>query len=149
VRRALRDSGLPASSLVIEITESALLDDTATATATLNAIDALGVRLSLDDFGTGYSSLSYLERFPVASLKIDKSFVDGLADRRESSPLVGVILTLASQLGLTVTAEGIEEPDQLAQLRELGCVQGQGYLFGRPMAVDAMHEVLRSSVPVV
>jgi diguanylate cyclase (GGDEF)-like protein/PAS domain S-box-containing protein len=146
VRAALRDTGLPASALVLEITESALLEDTAVATSVLNAIDAMGVRLSLDDFGTGYSSLSYLERFPVNALKINKSFVDGLGSDQSASPLVGVILNLARQLGLTVTAEGIEDTTQLEQLRRLGCEQGQGYLFARPMTAGDIVQVLRSGV---
>jgi diguanylate cyclase (GGDEF)-like protein/PAS domain S-box-containing protein len=136
---ALAVSGLPASSLTLEITESVLLEDTDSAARTLATLKRLGVSLALDDFGTGYSSLSHLERFPVDIVKIDKSFVDGLgvAGHRDS-PLVEAIVHLGAMFNLRVTAEGIEEESQLARLREMGCQRGQGYLFAHPLSADDM-----------
>jgi diguanylate cyclase (GGDEF)-like protein/PAS domain S-box-containing protein len=139
VAHALARSGLPANALVLEITESFLLTDTESAASTLARLKALGVRIALDDFGTGYSSLTHLDRFPVDVLKIDKSFVDALAGADgERSSLVGAIVNLGMMLGIQVTAEGIEGPEQLASLRSMGCELGQGYHFARPMDFDAL-----------
>jgi diguanylate cyclase (GGDEF)-like protein/PAS domain S-box-containing protein len=147
VEHALLDSGLPASALVLEITESILLDDTESAANTLAELKALGVQIALDDFGTGYSSLTYLDRFPVDVLKIDKSFVDALASPDDDrSLLVGAIVNLGMMLGLRVTAEGIEGPDQLARLRAMGCELGQGYLFAKPMAEADLRRTLVADV---
>jgi EAL domain-containing protein (putative c-di-GMP-specific phosphodiesterase class I) len=116
----------------------------------LTELQRLGVRLALDDFGTGYSSLSYLQRLPVDILKIDRSFVAGVARSTEDSALARGILTLGQTLGLEVVAEGIETADQLEALRALGCPLGQGYFFARPLgpaAVDALLERHHPSVP--
>ena len=151
VRRALDESGLPARSLTLEITESVLMTHTADTVSRLDDLRALGVRLAIDDFGTGYSSLSYLERFPVDVLKMDRAFVDrlavgGLAVGRptggDRSVLARAIVELGRALGLDVIAEGIERPDQATRLRELGCRLGQGFLFVRPQAPDAMETLL-------
>ena len=143
VRTALRDSGLDPSALTLEITESVLLEDAEAAGATLAALKALGVRIALDDFGTGYSSLSYLHQFPVDVVKIDKSFIDSLSDAAaRPSPLVGAIVNLGTLLGLGVTAEGIEDARQLSKLRAIGCQQGQGYYFARPIAAADLPGVL-------
>ncbi len=142
VAAALAASGLAASSLVLEMTESMLIDDSPTTMARLHALKALGVRLAIDDFGTGYSSLGYLERFPVDVLKIDKSFVDRVGIEGES-PLARAILGLGGALGMHVVAEGIETAAQWGRLRELGCEQGQGYFLARPMPPDAVAAVLR------
>jgi diguanylate cyclase (GGDEF)-like protein/PAS domain S-box-containing protein len=137
VAAALSSSGLAASALTLEITESILLEDADAAARTLGALKDLGLSIALDDFGTGYSSLSYLDRFPVDIVKIDKSFIDALAGTGTAgSPLVAAIVNLGNLLGLDVTAEGIEGVDQVARLRQIGCVQGQGYYFARPMAAD-------------
>jgi EAL domain-containing protein (putative c-di-GMP-specific phosphodiesterase class I) len=106
--------------------------------ARLDDLRALGARLAIDDFGTGYSSLSYLERFPVDVLKIDRSFVSGLAIGGDRSVLARAIVELGRALGLDVVAEGIERTDQANRLRELGCRLGQGYLFARPLTPEAM-----------
>ena len=149
VRAALSDTGLPAESLVLESTESVLIEDADRAAEMIGALRALGVHLALDDFGTGYSSLSYLERFPVDAVKIDKSFVDPLvSDRHGASPLISVILHMAEVLGLVVTAEGIEEQVQFEQLRRMGCQRGQGYLFAKPMPADDFADHLHKSVQV-
>jgi diguanylate cyclase (GGDEF)-like protein/PAS domain S-box-containing protein len=132
VRDALGTSGIEADSLWFEITETALLTDVDAASAALRELRGLGVHLSVDDFGTGYSSLTYLKRFPVEAIKVDKSFVDGLGIEVDDSSIVDAVIRLGHSLGLTVIAEGVETPLQLAQLRELGADKGQGYLFGRP-----------------
>jgi diguanylate cyclase (GGDEF)-like protein/PAS domain S-box-containing protein len=143
VAQALAQSGLPANALVLEITESFLLTDTDSAATTLARLKALGVRIALDDFGTGYSSLTHLDRFPVDVLKIDKSFVDALAGADgERSSLVGAIVNLGMMLGIQITAEGIEGPEQLASLRSMGCELGQGYHFARPMDFDSLRHRL-------
>ncbi len=142
VQSALTDSGLAPSMLTMEITESVLLEETDVVANTLAALKRLGVRIALDDFGTGYSSLSYLDRFPVDVVKIDKSFIDSLGEGSPPSPLVSAIVNLGAVLGLGVTAEGIEDSHQLARLRKMGCQQGQGYYFARPMTAGQLHLLL-------
>ena len=110
----------------------------------LEALKALGVRLAIDDFGTGYASLSYLKRLPVDCLKIDRSLVKGVGYETEDTAIIRAVVSLAHSLGITVTAEGIETQDQLTQLREVGCDQGQGYLFARPVSADRVPELLAS-----
>jgi len=129
VDRILRESGLAASSLNVEITESTMMENTERVSATLRELTALGVRLAIDDFGTGYSSLSYVHRFPINSLKIDRSFVSGMGAGGERSEIVRAIVDLAHNLHLDVIAEGVETADQLAQLRAFGCDHGQGFFF--------------------
>ena len=147
VEHALARSGLPPAALTLEITESILLDDTELAANTLASLNALGVRIALDDFGTGYSSLTHLDRFPVDVLKVDKSFVDALsAGNSERASLVGAIVNLGMTLGLHVTAEGIEGPEQLARLRAMGCELGQGFYFDRPMGADELRAKMRAAV---
>lgn len=134
VRQALGKYGVPPERLVIEITESLLLDDEATAEAQLEDLSELGVGIALDDFGTGYSSLNYLQRLPLDLIKIDRSFVAPLShgSSRSDVQIVNAIIDLAHGLGLMVTAEGIETAEQLAILKELKCDRLQGYYFGRP-----------------
>jgi len=139
VRSALERSGLPPSSLTLEITESVFARDTARATATVAQLRALGVQLSIDDFGTGYSALGYLSRLPVDELKIDRTFVEAMDD--DDSLLVQRIVQLARDRGLRVVAEGIETAGQLERLRQAGCRLGQGYLFSRPTDLDAFPTV--------
>ena len=138
VRTALELSGLPASSLVLEITESLMLVDADYALAQLFELKELGIRLAMDDFGTGYSSLSYLSRFPVDILKMDRSFVGS----KDNGALTSAILALGASLSLDVVAEGIELPEQAATLQALGCEIGQGYLFARPMTPAALADFL-------
>jgi diguanylate cyclase (GGDEF)-like protein/PAS domain S-box-containing protein len=150
VSAALAAAGLDPRSLVLEITETAIMEQLDAAIRILTELRRLGLRLALDDFGTGYSSLSYLQRLPVDILKIDRSFVGGVARSTEDSALARGILTLGQTLGLEVVAEGIETAEQLAALRELGCQLGQGYFFARPLgpaAVDALLERHYPSVP--
>src|SRR5262245_11803611 len=139
VRHALEVSGLPPSSLVLEITESVMMADTDLAVQRLHELKSLGVLLAMDDFGTGYSSLSYLSRFPVDILKMDRSF---LSSEHDESGLAGAIIALGNSLELDVVAEGIEQPEQIDSLRELGCGLGQGFLFAKPMDHEALVEYL-------
>ena len=130
--------------MVLEITETSMIEDADGAIATLQALKALGVRLAIDDFGTGYSSLSYLRRLPVDVLKLDRSFVvpSGRGDRE--SALVDAVFRLGRSLGLVTIAEGIEDAEQRDRLISLGCRVGQGYLFARPMAEPEALEFLKS-----
>jgi diguanylate cyclase (GGDEF)-like protein/PAS domain S-box-containing protein len=149
VRAALAAAGLDPQSLVLEITETAIMEQMDAAITILTELRRLGVRLALDDFGTGYSSLSYLQRLPVDILKIDRSFVVGVARSIEDSALARGILTLAQTLGLETIAEGIETAEQLATLRELGCQLGQGYFFARPLGPAAVDALLERHYPGV
>jgi diguanylate cyclase (GGDEF)-like protein len=137
VGAVLAETGLPATSLVLEITENSLMQRTAGTIARLTELRTLGVHLAIDDFGTGYSSLSYLERFPVDTLKIDRSFIAGLRSTRERPAITKAIVELGRTLGLRVVAEGIEQPEQAEWLVSLGCGYAQGFLFSRPLGADA------------
>jgi EAL domain-containing protein (putative c-di-GMP-specific phosphodiesterase class I) len=135
VQNTLAETGLNPTCLRLEITESVVMENAELATNTLIQLRKLGVQLSIDDFGTGYSSLSYLHRFPVNTLKIDRSFIGRMAKGDENSEIVRTICTLANNLGMEVVAEGVETHEQLELLRSLKCEYGQGYLFSKP--VDA------------
>jgi diguanylate cyclase (GGDEF)-like protein len=138
----LERHGLPAHSLCLEITESALVTGDARSHGFLRRLREQGVRLSIDDFGTGYSSLSYLAKLPVHELKIDRAFISGLPDNLSDVTVVASVVGLAHQLGLQALAEGVETDDQLATVRRLGCDLVQGYLRGRPMAADEVDRLL-------
>ena len=142
VARALAQSHLDAGLLVLEITESVLVDNSSQTVSTLDALKNLGVQLAIDDFGTGYASLSYLQRLPIDFLKIDKTFVDQVAQSEQGMAFFKAILNLGQTLQLRTVAEGIEEPDQLAVLRSIGCEIGQGYHFSRPVEAGAIDEVI-------
>ena len=142
LRRALETTGLPASALVIELTETAIMYDAESTARQLRAIKELGVGVAIDDFGTGYSSLAYLRQFPVDILKIDRSFVSAISDSVESSALIRTLVQLGKQLGLTTLAEGIEQHEQFCRLQEQECDSGQGFMFARPLAVDAVEKFL-------
>ena len=137
VQQALRDSGLAPEQLVIELTESMLMDDIAGSLDLMQALTRVGVTLSIDDFGTGFSSLSYLKRFPLSELKIDRSFITDLPGGGADLAIVRAIVELGHNLGMSVTAEGVETAAQLACLRELNCDAAQGYFFSRPLDGDA------------
>ena len=130
VARILSQTGMYPDSLWLEITETTLMRDIESALSALGALRALGLHLAIDDFGTGYSSMAYLERLPVESLKIDRSFVAGVGRRSDSSAIATAIVSLAHALRLKTVAEGIEQPEQLDWLRSIGCEFGQGFLFG-------------------
>ncbi len=142
VKAALEASQLPPSSLILEITETVLLQDAEAAAATLSELKKLGVQLAIDDFGTGYSSLGYLDRFPVDIVKIAKPFIDGVAHGPDESAVAAAMITLGGTLGLKTVAEGIEDADQLAELRALACDQGQGFYLARPVAAGDVSALL-------
>ncbi len=142
VTEALEASNFQASCLKLEITESVMMKDPQASLEAMKVFRGLEIHLVIDDFGTGYSSLSYLKRFPVDTLKVDKSFVDGLGKDPESTAIVGAIISLAKSLGMRVTAEGIETEAQLNRLRLLNCDQGQGYFFSRPLPAAQAEELL-------
>ena len=142
VRLALEASGFPASSLTLEITETAIMRNVAAVVPRLAALKATGVRLAIDDFGTGYSSLAYLQQFPVDMLKIDRSFISAMAESPESAALIRTLVQLGKSLGLETLAEGIEECEQYSQLEREHCDSGQGYLYARPLDVDAVETFL-------
>jgi EAL domain-containing protein (putative c-di-GMP-specific phosphodiesterase class I) len=148
VSRALRDAGLPAEDLTLEITESILLRDIDVVTQRMQAFKNLGVRLAIDDFGTGYSSLSYLRRLPVDILKIDQSFVAGVGSGSAERALVRSIVSLSQILGLETVAEGIEDETQLDALRSYGAEWGQGFLFARPLEVEDVLATLNDGATV-
>jgi diguanylate cyclase (GGDEF)-like protein len=131
---ALEATGMPADALIVEITETCLMRDATGALEQLNALKALGVRIAIDDFGTGYSSLAYLQQFPVDSLKIDRSFISAMGKSPEGDTLIHTLIQLGKALNIETLAEGIEEAEQLDQLRGENCDVGQGYLFARPVA---------------
>jgi EAL domain-containing protein (putative c-di-GMP-specific phosphodiesterase class I) len=142
IKRAAREAGLEPSALKLEITESTVMQDPERAAATLRELKALGFQLAIDDFGTGYSSLSYLKRFPVDTLKIDRSFVDGLGADTQDSAIVRSVVELAQALDVSVTGEGIETAIQESELRTLGCDGGQGFLFARPLPAAGLQALL-------
>ena len=144
VQEALDVSGLEPGRLILEITESVLLHKNDAQQALLHRFRALGIRIALDDFGTGYSSLSYLCGFPFDTIKIDQTFVRDLDTRAESRVIVATIIELARGLGMTSTAEGVENAEQLAVLRELGCTTVQGYLFSRPVPAAAIPQLIET-----
>ena len=136
VEAALQTAGLTPDRLMLEVTESAMMQDVESAAATLRGLKPLGLKVAIDDFGTGYSSLSYLHHFPVDCLKIDRSFIANLESATHTRFLVQGIISLAHALGLTVAAEGVETSEQLAQLRGMGCDFAQGYYLARPLPAD-------------
>ncbi|GGO78534.1 hypothetical protein GCM10011348_10670 [Marinobacterium nitratireducens] len=142
VAGALAETRLPAGLLTLELTETVLMQRQDETRALLHELRALGVGLAMDDFGTGYSSLAYLKRFPIDKLKIDRAFVHGLPADGDGCAIIRAVLEVARHLGLATVAEGIETPEQHAFLNGIGCEEGQGYLFARPLPVDAMTDLL-------
>jgi EAL domain-containing protein (putative c-di-GMP-specific phosphodiesterase class I) len=147
IQEVLRETGLDPRSLKLEITESVVMDNIETATRTLEQLRELGVELGIDDFGTGYSSLSYLQRFPVGTLKIDRSFISRITESDGTAEIVRTIMKLAQALGMDVVAEGVETEQQRARLRALECESGQGYYFSKPMDSDAAESFFLSCFP--
>jgi EAL domain-containing protein (putative c-di-GMP-specific phosphodiesterase class I) len=137
--------GVPGRNLCLELTESVAMQDPVSAAGTLAELRQLGVRVAIDDFGADYSSLAYLKRFPATILKIDKSFIDGLAAADSSdASLVAAVVAMSKALGITTIAEGVETSGQAARLMELDCDAVQGYLFSRPVGPDTLPEVVNS-----
>jgi len=144
VKEILQKTQLPARSLKLEITESVVMENAELATTMLKQLSDLNEHLCIDDFGTGYSSLSYLHRFPVDTLKIDRSFVNRIEEKDENVEIVRTIATLARNLGMEVVAEGVESEAQLACLKSLNCEYAQGYLFSKPLTADAGSRFIES-----
>jgi EAL domain-containing protein (putative c-di-GMP-specific phosphodiesterase class I) len=141
----LASTRIEPAALVLEITESLMLQGSAAGNGLLNQLRDIGVQLVIDDFGTGFSALEYFKRFAVQGLKIDRAFIDGLGRSRADNAIVTATLAFASALGLSVTAEGVETVEQLERLRALGCVQGQGFLFSPAVPGFAVADLLRSA----
>jgi diguanylate cyclase (GGDEF)-like protein/PAS domain S-box-containing protein len=142
IAEVLAETGLDPATLCLEITESVVMEDAESTSATLRDLKQLGIELAIDDFGTGYSSLSYLNRFPVDAVKIDRSFVSQIGTSTRDTTIIRAIVALAKSLQLSVTAEGIESAEQLRHIRELGCNRGQGYLLAKPAPPDAIPDLL-------
>lgn len=142
VREALHSSGLPAGQLEIEITESVMIDSVEKAIDCIHQLAELGVRIAIDDFGTGYSSLSYLNTFPVDVLKVDQSFIIKMHSGEASKQYVAAIIAIGHVMNFRVVAEGVEEADQLEDLREIGCDYIQGFLWGKPMSPEAAAQLM-------
>jgi diguanylate cyclase (GGDEF)-like protein len=147
VKRALKETGLEARYLELEITEGVAMHSAENTLRTLRELKALGVRISIDDFGTCYSSLTYLKRFPIDTLKIDQSFVRDIGSDADDSAIAAAVIAMAHGLGLRVVAEGVEREEQLAFLRRQRCDQFQGYLFSRPLAPEEFQALLRDGPP--
>jgi EAL domain-containing protein (putative c-di-GMP-specific phosphodiesterase class I) len=141
---ALAASGLPATRLEIEITETVLLQDKETTLAILHQLRALGVRIAMDDFGTGYSSLTYLQCFPFDKIKIDRSFVKDITENTGSLNIVRAVAALANGMGMTATAEGVETREQLDRITSEGCTEVQGFLFSKPLPVYEIERLFLS-----
>ena len=146
IAHVLKESTFAPHLLKLEITESVMMVDMEATIEVLQRLRGLGARLAIDDFGTGYSSLAYLKRFPIDTLKIDRSFVSELGRDSESTAIVHAVLAFAKALSLTTTAEGIQTTQQLHHLRGLNCDRGQGYFFAKPLTADAL-AILLGSVP--
>ena len=148
IESALKDTKLPAEYLEVELTESCLMDDVTKNIDILHEIKKMGVAISIDDFGTGYSSLSYLKKFPIDTLKIDRSFITNVQDRRggDNAAIVTAIMALSHSLRLDVVAEGVETAQELAYLHALGCKTIQGFLFSKPLSVDEFTKIQQDSM---
>jgi two-component system CheB/CheR fusion protein len=138
MRRLLSHYRLDATRVVLELTESALVENADRVQQMLQELKSLGIQLSIDDFGTGYSSLAYLRRFALDELKIDRSFVADIGQSLDDRVIAQTIVAMAQTLGYTVVAEGIETEEQLGVLRDIGCHVGQGYLFAKPLTSDEL-----------
>jgi EAL domain-containing protein (putative c-di-GMP-specific phosphodiesterase class I) len=153
VQEALEISRFDPGSLILEITETVMMDDMDMAIARMHELKALGIKLAVDDFGSGYSSLNYIRHFPIDVLKVDKSFIDVVSDHSDQAQVTAKIIELAGILQLCPVAEGIERPEQLEELLNLRCELGQGYLFARPLTPVGIEEFVedlqRSSAAAV
>ncbi len=138
----IRNIGVDPETIKLEITEAVLMSNPELARKGLGKLKNLGLELAIDDFGTGYSSLSYLHRFQIDTLKIDRSFVNRMLTDKESDQIVNSIVKLARSLNKGIIAEGVESPDEMARLQELGCELAQGYLFAQPLPPDQIMEML-------
>jgi EAL domain-containing protein (putative c-di-GMP-specific phosphodiesterase class I) len=142
IMRILSETGLAPNRLELEITERVFMDDSENTLSILHRLKNLGIRIAMDDFGTGYSSLSYLRSFPFDKIKIDRAFVSDLAEGTEHVVIVQAVISIASALGMTATAEGVETVDQQQFLKALGCDEAQGYLFSAPVPIEKVSEIV-------
>ncbi|MEC4881485.1 MAG: bifunctional diguanylate cyclase/phosphodiesterase [Scytonema sp. PMC 1070.18] len=147
IQQILQETGIKAHNLRLEMTESAMIKDSEAVSATFAQLKALGINLYIDDFGTGYSSLSYLHRFPIDTIKIDRSFMNSNNSHTEKLAIVRAIVTLAHTLNMDVIAEGVETVEQLSQMTEMQCEYGQGYLFSKPVNSHAMKALIAAQLP--
>jgi diguanylate cyclase (GGDEF)-like protein/PAS domain S-box-containing protein len=147
VSRIISHSGVDAESLILEITETVMIKSSEIVIPILDQLRGLGVRLHMDDFGTGYSSLSCLHRFPLNGLKIDRSFIKSMSERRDYAAIVNAIIALGRNLGIKLIAEGLETPEQVAMLQTMDCDEGQGYFFSRPLTSAAAEEFIHTYPP--
>ena len=147
VTEALANTGLDPAALVLEITETTLMRNADAAAHRLRALKSLGIRIAIDDFGTGYSSLAYLRQFPLDALKIDRSFISGIAASKESGALIHTLVQLGKTLGLETLGEGIEDQAQLHQLQREQCDLGQGFLLARPLDAHAIADLFEATPP--
>ncbi|MDP2400381.1 MAG: EAL domain-containing protein, partial [Actinomycetota bacterium] len=143
--QAIDTSGIDPAMLELEITESYIASDVNHAVQLLQSFRDMGIGLAIDDFGTGYSSMSYLQKLPVTRIKIDKSFIDGLPDDKDSATLTRTVIALAKNFGLSITAEGVEQEEQLGFLLREQCDEIQGYYFAKPMPFDELREYCRTA----
>jgi EAL domain-containing protein (putative c-di-GMP-specific phosphodiesterase class I) len=146
ISEVLSQTGMSPEFLELEITESMIMHNVDRAARLLEAIKSLGIKLAIDDFGTGYSSLSQLKRFPIDTLKIDRSFVRDIPENSEDMAITEAIISLGKTLGVSVIAEGVESTNQLAFLEKRACDSMQGYLFSKPCTPDALINVLRKNL---
>jgi EAL domain-containing protein (putative c-di-GMP-specific phosphodiesterase class I) len=144
VRQVMEETGVEGSALEFELTESMVMHDIENTLLTLRELKALGASLSLDDFGTGYSSLAYLKRFPIDTLKIDRSFVRDINSDSDDAAIAHAVIAMAHSLGLQVVAEGVETEEQLELLRSYDCDRFQGYLFSRPVPAEEFTLILQN-----
>ena len=147
IREALETNGLPAEQLEIEITESVMIDSVEKAIDCIHQLTALGVHIAIDDFGTGYSSLSYLNTFPVDVLKVDQSFIIKMNSGEASKQYVAAIIAIGHVMNFRVVAEGVEQAEQLEDLKEIGCDFIQGFLWGKPMPPEKAEKLIAGEIP--
>ena len=145
VKQIIKESGIPARNLEFEITESIMIDSVDEALFIINEIKKMGIQIAIDDFGTGYSSLSYLNKFPANLLKVDKSFIDKMNASESSRQYVAAIISIGHIMGFDVISEGVEEPDQIETLKEIGCDYIQGYIWGKPLSMEEAEKVAMQS----
>ena len=146
IKSVLSETGLAPESLKLEITESIFMKNPESMASVLSRLKALGVQLRIDDFGTGYSSLSYLHKFPFDNLKIDRAFISSMTTNAKNAQIVRTIIVLAHNLGMTVTAEGVEVIEQLSELTALKCDEGQGYFFSKPVEAGEVEKLMLSQL---
>jgi EAL domain-containing protein (putative c-di-GMP-specific phosphodiesterase class I) len=147
LRATLKETGLNPRYLELELTESVLMQHVESTAFVLGELRSLGVHLAVDDFGTGYSSLSYLSQFPINSLKIDKSFVQGITSARDEAPIISAMINMGRGLTQRVIAEGVETREQVAFLQSRDCDEGQGYYFSRPVVAKQFAKLLETGIP--